>query len=289
MLVERIFPRAGVLIALLVTMIVGTLVSVTGDANAAAGHSGQVTTNGDRLTMRSSPKPDSKALGTLANKTNVTIVCQMNGTTMNGTFGKGPLWDKLTTGGFVPDIYVFTGSDGRVAPDCPAGSARTLPAGLSFSTRGVEMLKKFEGLITHPYNDDPADPNCTIGYGHLIHAGRCTSADDREYGTISVARATALLRSDVQRFVRGIQQQLPSTPMAQYEFDALVSFSYNIGLGGFQRSAVRDDLIKSVPDYKSVPSHLLNWTNHGVCGLKSRRMNEGTLFSTGSYSTANHC
>lgn len=43
-------------------------------AQAAAGHAGQVTTNGDRLTMRSSPNPKSTALGTLANGTTVTIV-----------------------------------------------------------------------------------------------------------------------------------------------------------------------------------------------------------------------
>ena len=254
---------------------------------AAAGHAGRVATNGDRLTMRSSPNPHSTALGTLANGAKVTIVCQMNGTTMAGTFGTGPLWNKLTTGGLVPDVHVDTGSDGRVAPDCPAGSNRALPAALSFSDRGLRLLKAFEGLVRRPYND--ATGNCTIGYGHKIRDGRCTAADRQKYGTISDADATSLLRNDVNRFVKGIRQQLPNTPLAQYEFDAMVSFSFNIGLGGFHRSKVKEDLVKHAPDYPAVPRHLMNWTGHGICGLESRRTNEGTLFRTGTYTTINHC
>lgn len=206
---------------------------------------------------------------------------------MSGTFGTGPIWDKLTTGGFIADVYVRTGSDGRVAPECPAGSKRALPATLSFSDKGLQLLKSFEGLIRQPYDD--ATDNCTIGYGHLIHTGNCTTADRQKYGTISVADATALLRTDVNRFVQGIRQQLPNTPLAQYEFDAMVSFSFNIGLGGFQNSKVREDLAKPTADFQAVPSHLLNWTGHGICGLKSRRINEGTLFSDGIYTNTSHC
>jgi hypothetical protein len=58
------------------------------------------------------------AIGSVADGASVTISCQKIGQSVTGTYGTSKLWDKIGAG-FVADAYVSTGSDGRVAPDCP--------------------------------------------------------------------------------------------------------------------------------------------------------------------------
>lgn len=79
---------------------------------------GRVNTSGLRLVVRSTASTSGAAVGSLADGAFITIRCQKQGTSVSGTYGTSSLWDKVD-GGFVADSYVFTGSDGRVAPDCP--------------------------------------------------------------------------------------------------------------------------------------------------------------------------
>lgn len=82
------------------------------------GHPGQVSTSGARLTVRKRATTNSPAIGYLYNGAHVTIKCQKIGQRITGTYGTTRLWDNVGAG-FVSDAYVYTGSDGRVAPDCP--------------------------------------------------------------------------------------------------------------------------------------------------------------------------
>jgi GH24 family phage-related lysozyme (muramidase)/uncharacterized protein YraI len=277
---------SGRAIAGLVTVAVlmsGLLGISTAQASTAA--PGTVHTAGPSLTVRSGPSSAKSALRQLRNGTSVHISCQTSGTSEKGTYGTSRLWDKLSTGGYVADVFIYTGSDGRVAPDCAApatSTKRRLPKHLSMSGKGLTMLTTFEGSRLKPYND--SNGYCTVGVGHLLHTSRCTSADHR----ISAARARSLLTSDVKKFSSGVTHLLPKTPLRQYEFDVLVSFAFNIGLGGFRNSKVWEDLHRSKPNYKAVPAHLLNWTKT-PCGAHSRRINEGHIFATGSYKITNHC
>ena len=54
----------------------------------------------------------------LANGAKVTIQCQTTGTSVTGTYGTSNIWNRIGSGRFIPDAYTYTGSDGRVAPDC---------------------------------------------------------------------------------------------------------------------------------------------------------------------------
>ncbi len=165
-----------------------------------------------------------------------------------------------------------------------AGAARVPAARLSFSARGAAFVAAFEGFVPTAY-DDPGG-NCTIGFGHLIHLGRCSTGDRSRWGTISRSRALTMLRSDAGSAAAGIRSRLAGTPLDQGEFDALVSFVYNIGLGGFDSSSVQRDLRARPPLYGAVPEHLKLWVYSGgqiLCGLYRRRVNEGHLFRTGSY------
>jgi hypothetical protein len=56
------------------------------------------------------------------------IVCQTTGTTAHGPYGTSNIWDQLQKGGYASDTRVYTGSDGRVAPDCTTGTPAPTPA-----------------------------------------------------------------------------------------------------------------------------------------------------------------
>jgi surface antigen len=78
---------------------------------------------GYTLTVRSAPRGSAPKVRKLADGAKVTIVCQTEGERTTGHFGTSRLWDKLIKGGYVSDTYIYTGSDGRVAPECPSNDA----------------------------------------------------------------------------------------------------------------------------------------------------------------------
>lgn len=77
---------------------------------------------GSTLSVRSAPRSDARVLRKLPRGARVRIVCQTTGDVMSGRFGTSRVWDRLAKGGYVTDTYVYTGSDGRVAPACPKPS-----------------------------------------------------------------------------------------------------------------------------------------------------------------------
>lgn len=100
------------------------------------------------------------------------------------------------------------------------------------SSRGLSLIKHFEGFSTTIYFDVAGLP--TIGYGHLL---RDREAEHYRLG-IGHEAAEALLCEDlmgaetaVGRFIR--------QPLMQNQFDALVSFTFNLGSGALQRSTLR--------------------------------------------------
>lgn len=54
------------------------------------------------------------AVGTVADGAGVTIYCQTTGTTVTGTYGTSNVWDRIGSGRFVADAYVYAGSDGFI-------------------------------------------------------------------------------------------------------------------------------------------------------------------------------
>lgn len=85
---------------------------------SSSGAQGRVDTAGAPLTVRSGPSTSSSAVGTVADGATVTISCQTTGTSVTGTFGTSNIWDRIGSGRYIADAYVYTGSDGRVAPAC---------------------------------------------------------------------------------------------------------------------------------------------------------------------------
>jgi cell wall-associated NlpC family hydrolase len=100
--------------AVVVTVACGSAIA----ASAADHASGVVRTTGPALTVRAQPSSGSAAVGTRLNGATITIVCQVYGQSVTGTYGTTRVWDRLGSGGFVSDAFVHTGSDGLVAPLC---------------------------------------------------------------------------------------------------------------------------------------------------------------------------
>ncbi|WP_242109189.1 M23 family metallopeptidase [Luteimonas aquatica] len=83
-----------------------------------SGATGTVNTSGANLNVRSGPSTSYSVVGSLADGAKVTISCQTTGQSVTGTYGTSNLWNRIGSGRYIPDAYTYTGSDGRVAPDC---------------------------------------------------------------------------------------------------------------------------------------------------------------------------
>jgi lysozyme len=115
------------------------------------------------------------------------------------------------------------------------------------------------------------------GVGHLIGDGK--SLPDSWNRTFSQEEIDGLLKSDLRRFELGVHKMLPNVPLRQHEFDALVSFCFNLGLGCFQRSTIRQALLRG--DKTQAMESLVKYCRAGgkiLRGLQTRRLDEKALF-----------
>lgn len=78
---------------------------------------GRVRTSGASLNVRATASTSGRVVGSLANGASVRITCQRRGSSVTGPYGISTLWDYIGTG-YVSDAYVYTGTDGQVAPTC---------------------------------------------------------------------------------------------------------------------------------------------------------------------------
>jgi hypothetical protein len=88
-----------------------------GSGGGGGGATGTVNTNNLPLTVRSGPGTGYSAVGSVADGAKVTISCQKYGSSVSGTYGTTTVWDFIGNG-YISDAYVYTGSDGLVAPLC---------------------------------------------------------------------------------------------------------------------------------------------------------------------------
>ena len=148
---------------------------------------------------------------------------------------------------------------------------------MNVSSRGIQLIKHHEGVRNRPYRD------CiglyTVGVGHLIGDGKSLPAEwDRVFTKEEI---DGILKRDLRRFELGVHKMLPNVPLRQCEFDALVSFSFNLGLGTFQRSGVRQALLRG--DKEGAMESLVKYCKAGgkiVKGLQTRRLDEKALFES---------
>jgi lysozyme len=146
---------------------------------------------------------------------------------------------------------------------------------VNISKAGIALIKHHEGVRSRPYRC-PANL-WTVGVGHLIGDGK--SLPDSWNRTFSQEEIDGILKSDLRRFELGVHKMLPNVPLRQCEFDSIVSFCFNLGLGCFQRSTLRQALLRG--DKKAAMESLVKYCRAGgkiLKGLQTRRLDERALF-----------
>lgn len=147
----------------------------------------------------------------------------------------------------------------------------------------MEMIRHHEGVRYRPYKC-PAKL-WTVGVGHVLYPEQGKLPLDRrgDYALLdkdnrqfSKEEVDGILRNDLARFERGVAQYCPVS-LSQGQFDALVSFSFNVGLGTLQRSTLRQKILRG----DAAEDEFLRYTIGGgkvLKGLVNRRNDERALY-----------
>ncbi|HAY0632883.1 lysozyme [Serratia sp. Lou2A] len=144
---------------------------------------------------------------------------------------------------------------------------------MKISDDGMALIKRFEGLRLQAYQDSVGV--WTIGYGWTQRvAGRKIGAGM----AINTATAERLLACGVAQFEQGVERRV-TVPITQGQFDALVSFTYNLGLRALDNSTLLRRL--NAGDRQGAADQFGRWVNAGgvrLDGLVARRAAERALF-----------
>ena len=166
---------------------------------------------------------------------------------------------------------------------------------MKLSKAGEDLMHKFEGFRSRPYLC-PAHI-WTIGYGHVLYQEQIRLPVVRVEGknipmirkempmraednrAFTKAEIDELFRIDVETFERGVLRLVPGVVGRQGAFDALVSISFNFGLGNLQRSTIRMKANRG--DWEGAAAAFRMWVKGGgkvLPGLVRRREAEIALF-----------
>jgi lysozyme len=156
--------------------------------------------------------------------------------------------------------------------------------GLTVSAAGLKLIQQFEGCERRkgaPRGRVKAyvDPVgvLTIGWGHTNATGRKFTVDT----TWTIAECEEVLREDMTKFEAGVRA-LAKVELAQCQFDALVSFAYNCGLGNLKSSTLLRKANRR--DFAGAAREFAKWNKAGgrvLPGLTRRRAAEAILFQDG--------
>ena len=151
----------------------------------------------------------------------------------------------------------------------------------SFGGNGLALLTAFEGFSSKCYLDSEGVE--TIGYGHACQS---SSTDLPEYGvtctstscsgTLTESQAREVLANDVATFVTCVRNAV-TVDVTQNQFDALVSFSYNVGCGAFQSSTLLSQLNGGQLTDEEAQYQLTRWHSGCTAGLERRRFTESQV------------
>lgn len=154
------------------------------------------------------------------------------------------------------------------------------------SSKALKMIAHHEGIRLKPYKC-PARL-WTIGVGHVIDPNHaripfkdrlalpCPEGWNRVF---TMEEVNVILAKDLERFERGVLKYCPNAGTRQGWMDALVSFSFNVGLGTLQRSTLRQRHNRG--DVEGTASEFLKYCKAGgkiLKGLENRRKDERVLY-----------
>ena len=158
---------------------------------------------------------------------------------------------------------------------------------MKVSKEAIEGIKKDEGVRTKPYRCPALI--WSVAVGHVIDPNHIRVPFNERKNiplptewdrVLSMAEVDAILAADLATFERGVLRLCPSG-LTQGRFDALVSFSFNVGLGNLQRSTIR--MKHNRGDFEGAAEGFMAWTKAGgkeLPGLVKRRKHERALYES---------
>jgi lysozyme len=146
---------------------------------------------------------------------------------------------------------------------------------MELSDKGAEDLKGSEGFRSQPYPDGEGVP--TIGFGSTFYENgtRVTLKD----APITKERALQIFKVTLKQYTSAVDKNV-TVPLTQNEFDALVEFTYNVGVAAFKGSTLLKLLNAGAPKDR-VAAQFLRWNKDEgkvVPGLTNRRKRESNKF-----------
>ena len=160
---------------------------------------------------------------------------------------------------------------------------------MKVSHRLTELVKHHEGVRTKPYRCPAL--LWTVGVGHVIDPNHIKVPFEQRKSLpipdgwdriLTMAEVDAILAQDLARFERGVARLCPAAVGRQGVFDALVSFSFNVGLGNLQRSGLRMKTNRG--EFEEAADEFMKWTRAGgrvLPGLVKRRTDERAVYLSG--------
>ena len=148
---------------------------------------------------------------------------------------------------------------------------------MKLDKKGLDLIAEFEGLRLTPYLCSAKVP--TIGYGSTFYEnGTKVKLTD---APITKQRAEQLLKNTADKFAERVAV-LINKPVTQNQFNALVSFAFNVGVSALKISTLLK-LVNNNPNDGNIAKEFLRWNKAGgrvVQGLTNRRIKESALYFT---------
>jgi lysozyme len=156
---------------------------------------------------------------------------------------------------------------------------------MKVSPKAIEMVKHHEGVRFRPYRCPALLWTACVGHVLYPEQAKIPMAERMNFPlrpednrVWTKDEVDAILKADLARFEKGVATYCP-VPLTQGMFDALVSFSFNVGLGTLQRSTLRSKLNRG--DKAGAAEELLKYCLAGgkiLKGLQNRRIDERAMF-----------
>ena len=148
---------------------------------------------------------------------------------------------------------------------------------MKLDSKGYDLIKEFEGFSNIPYKCSANIP--TIGYGNTFYPdGKRVSMLDKQ---ITKEYADEIFKNVVDNFAFKVSKLIKSK-VTQNQFNALVSFAYNVGIGNLEKSTLLK-LVNINPNDAMIAKQFLRWNKANgkeLKGLTNRRIKESALYYT---------
>ncbi len=157
--------------------------------------------------------------------------------------------------------------------------------GMTLGSAGLKLIQDFETFQAHLYDTDGGG-HCTIGWGHLVHPGKCDGKENEKIFQKGITQneGDSLLTKDTKTAEDAVNTKVGAlgATLTQNQFDALVSFTYNVGMGNLANVLAACTGKDGKLDLSKVPDKMKLYDKSSgkiLAGLTRRRSRETELFN----------